>query len=234
MPTPDPHEVTSGAPRAGPEPDPGEELHPEYDAAAGTVGRQLTRRALADVAARSSKAGADGGLVALALGEGGESGAGEGFGVVGHGGFGGAVLDGHLLVGVADGQDDVPVGGEARRGEIEGGYGDGGYGELGEARAEDEPEDERDRTNDNKNGDGGRDGAAEEGGAAGVEGTIRVWVVGGRGRGRRGIGVGGGRRSVWVARLRRGVSGGRLVLLVSVCHCLRRTSRFSNKCRFPS
>lgn len=149
----DPHEMAPGAPGAGPVSHPGEEPHPEFDASAGPVGREGTGIIVVHIAGEGGEAGGEGGLVALALGEGGQSVSRENGIPVDDGGAEGAVFDRHLLVGVADGEDDLPVGGELGGGEIEGGDGGGGHGEFGEAGAEDEPDDEGDGANDDEDGD---------------------------------------------------------------------------------
>ena len=87
--------------------------HAEFDAATCTVG----------LPGEGGNADGDGDFFVLALGEGRESGFGEEGRAVVDSGVKGAIVDVIVLVGIADGEDDVPVlvSGEVGGGEVEAG-----------------------------------------------------------------------------------------------------------------
>lgn len=130
--TPDLHVTTNSTAEASPGQKQGGEPHLEFDASAGAISGKAPGSIFVHVI---GEGGRNGGFLGLSLGEGEEKGVGKYGGAVDNGGIDAAITGGQD-VGVADGEDNVPLGGKMGGGEVEGGDGGGGNGEFGEERVE--------------------------------------------------------------------------------------------------
>ncbi|PON78815.1 hypothetical protein PanWU01x14_017140, partial [Parasponia andersonii] len=161
-----PKQPPSQSPAPGPEPYSGQNPNVEIHSPATTVRIDALNDPIVDVGIGGGEGGVDGGLGPGPLREGRDSGLGEEGRLVENFGANLVVGNAHFLVGVVDGEADVPVAGDGGRGRgVEVGEGEGIDADFGEAGAEDEPDDEDDGGGDDEEGDHGGNEAAEEGGA---------------------------------------------------------------------